>query len=250
MGLALWASTALGESPAAPPDPMQLIYNCREAYKSVKDFTAVIHRTERVGAKVGPRETIRMKFRNQPFSVYMKWVAEPHRTRELIYVEKQNDGLIVAHEVVGFLNIMRRVSPNAPEAHTASRHPITEAGFGKAIETLIGVCETAKKVGDLKLLYAGQDSCDNRPTDLLIRMLPQKAGYPYNVIFLHIDRQLSLPVKFISLNWSYELEAVFEYTGLKLNVGLTDKDFSYRNPEYSFPGAIPLAKPRIPWFSY
>ena len=223
-----------------PLDPLQMVYACRDACKSVKDFTAVMHRQERLWGQLQPMETIFVKFRNQPFSVYMKWMKEPHKTREAIYVANQNDGKIVAHEVAGLVNWMRKVSPNAPEARKQSHHPITEAGIGKAIESLIRVCDKAKQAGDLKLFCAGQDSFDNRPTDLLVRILPQKPEYPYHVIILHIDKGLGLPVKFVSLNWDYEVETNYSYTDLKLNVGLTDEDFDYKNKEYGYQSLVGL----------
>ena len=224
----------------AAPDPMQMIFACRDAYKSVKDFTAVIHRRERLWGQMQPEETIAVKLRNQPFSVYLGWIKEPHRTREAIYVENQNDGLIVAHEVAGFVNWMRRVSPDAPEARGQSHHPITEAGIGNALKSLVRVCEAAQKAGDLHLFYAGQDSFNHRPTDVLLRMLPQKPGYPYHLIVLHIDKEWRLPVKFVSLNWDYDVETVYSYTDLKLNVGLTDKDFNYKNRDYGFMSPLGL----------
>jgi hypothetical protein len=254
LGFALvvgWAmpTLLLGEAEAlgSGPDPMQMIYSCREAYKSVKDFTATILRRERVKGELCSQETIFMKFRNNPFSIYMQWVKEPHKAREVIYVEGQNGNKILAHEIVGPLNIMMKVDPNAPEAVNESRHRITDSGIGKAIESLIRVCEAAQKAGDLKLFYVGEYTVDSRPTEVLLRMLPQKPGYPYHLVVLHIDREMKLPVKFVSLNWNYEVETVFEYSGLKLNVGLTDADFSTRNKEYNYPGMLPLATPRILW---
>lgn len=235
---ASWPRRSTGAQGAA--DPMQMIYACRDAYKSVKDFTAVLHRRERLCGKLQPEETILVKFRNSPFSVYMKWIAEPHRTREAIYIENQNDGKIVVHEVVSLFNWMRVISPDGEEAREESHHTIRESGIGKAIESLVRVCEAAKEAGDLNLVYAGQDSFDNRPADLLIRVLPQKPGYPYHIIRLQIDRQLNLPVRFVSFNWDSDVETIYGYTDVKLNVGLTGQDFNYKNKEYGYQQMVGL----------
>jgi len=225
---------------AIAPDPLQMVYACRQAYKSVEDFTAIMHRRERLWGQMQPEETILIKFRNQPFSVYMKWIKEPHKTREAIYVENQNDGKIVAHEVVGLVNWMRKVSPNDPEARKQSHHPITEAGIGKAIESLIRVCETAQKAGDLRLFYVGQQPVNDRPADLVMRVLPPKPAYPYHVLLMHIDKELGLPVKFATFNWNAEVETVYTYSDLKVNVGLTDEDFSYKNKQYGYESLVGL----------
>jgi len=227
-------------SGAMAHDPLQMVYACRQAYKSVNDFTAIMHRRERLWGQMQPEETILIKFRNQPFSVYMKWIKEPHKTREAIYVENQNDGKIVAHEVVGLVNWMRKVSPNDPEARKQSHHPITEAGIGKAIESLIRVCETAQKAGDLQICYVGEQPVDNRPTDMLMRVLPQKPEYPYHVLLMYIDKELGLPIKFVTLNWDYEPETIYTYTDLKVNVGLTDEDFNYKNKQYGYSSLVGL----------
>ncbi len=232
-------SPADAQSVAKPPlpaavEPLQMIYQCRDAYAPVQDFTAVMRRRERIAGEMQPEETIAVKLRNKPFSVYFKWIAEPHRTREAIYAENLNDSYIVAHEVVGFVNWAWRVHPDSLIVRKYSSRSIRDAGIGNAIKSLLHVCESAQTAGDLRLFYVGQDTFDKRPTDVLMRLLPQKPGYPYHLVVLHIDRQYKLPVKFVSLNWDYEMETAYSYSDLKINVGLTDEDFNYKSKNYNF----------------
>ena len=59
-----------------------------------------------------------------------------------------------------------------------------------------------------------------------------------------IDEQLAVPIRFEAYDWpaaaGTEPELVEEYTyhELRVNVGLGDRDFNYRNPDYGFPRSV------------
>ena len=74
---------------AADPDPMKLLYECKAACDKVKDFTAVFSKHEQMHGELKPKETVEMKFRAKPFSVYMIW-QNPHKGREVIYCDGKN----------------------------------------------------------------------------------------------------------------------------------------------------------------
>jgi hypothetical protein len=64
--------------------------------------------------------------------------------------------------------------------------------------------------------------------------------FRYHIARIFIDDELQLPIRFASYDWPDEARGAprlmeeYTYLNLKLNVGLTDWDFDYRNEDYAF----------------
>jgi len=239
--------SAARPSSAADPDPKKLIYEMVDAAKEIKDFTATFTKVERLKGKLRPRERMLMKFRAHPFSVYFKWI-ERNEGREVIYQEGRYDNMIQGHQPVGPLNFKASADPNSAMAREHSKRPITEAGFENAAKLIVEVCDIAKARNELNLAYLGTETCDGRPVHVIARTLPEKKkGYPLYLLLLYIDKEYKIPVKIVGYNWEYQLEGMYVYSDIKLNVGLTDKDFDMANPDYDFPGILPFGKLKWPF---
>jgi len=234
---------------AAEPavDPVKLLKNSYEAAKKIKDFTATLTKQEQIKGKLRPQETMKIKFRQKPFSVYLKWI-KPHTGRELIYVEGQNDGKMVAHQPVGPLNFGLKLDPNSPNTQAESRRKITDAGFENAMGQILELTQLAQKRGDLCISYLGTETFDNRPVDVVVRLLPKRRKeYNIYMLVLYIDKGHKIPVKIASYDRDMRMLGLYTYRDVKINVGLRDIDFDVRNPEYDFPGILPLTAPKLPW---
>ena len=46
-------------------------------YAELKDYTCIMYKQERLGSKLQDVETIVLKYREHPKSIYMKWIAGP-----------------------------------------------------------------------------------------------------------------------------------------------------------------------------
>ncbi|MFQ5892861.1 MAG: DUF1571 domain-containing protein, partial [Nitrospinota bacterium] len=119
-----------------------------------------------------------------------------------------------------------------------SHYPITRAGIGRLIESIIEVNLLAVANNDLALSLQGEDQVDGRPAVVVERILPQKEGYPAHRARYYIDKEYNLPVRVILHDWTDELTAYYEYSALILNPGLQPVDFEIRNKEYRF-GLMP-----------
>ncbi len=112
-----------------------------ERYDDIDSYIARLTRREQVRGENKPEEVMQFMFRKEPWSVYFKWVGPAGRGREAIFVKGQYDGKIHTKLAAGDM-------PLAPPGsawpwrrtvccvRSASRHPITEAGFGASIERL------------------------------------------------------------------------------------------------------------------
>jgi hypothetical protein len=93
-----------------------------------ESYTAVFHKQERVKGWLKTEEIVYLKFK-KPFKVYMKWIEDPGKGREILYVDGWNDNRILVRDP-GFLGVViMNLRPQGPLAMKGSRHPITEAGL-------------------------------------------------------------------------------------------------------------------------
>ena len=106
-------------------------------------YIARLTRREVVGGQCKPEEVILFKFRKEPWSVYFKWLGEEGKGREVVYVKKHYDDKI--HTLLAKADVVPLFTPangqmalaiDSPLVRSASRHSITEAGFGIILERM------------------------------------------------------------------------------------------------------------------
>ena len=139
--------------PAQPQHPLApAIQIARAALENiqtnVKDYTATLVKRERVNGKLNEPESMFLKVRQEPFSVYMGFVTpERLKGQEVIYVAGQNGGNMLAHGV-GLQKLigMIQLAPTSPLAMAGQRYPITEIGIENLTRRLIEAAEQRQSV--------------------------------------------------------------------------------------------------------
>ncbi len=203
--------------------------------RTVTDYTCTFTKQERIGETLAKTETTFMKFREKPFSVYLKW-SKPSKGQEVIFVRGRYKEKAVVHPS-GLLGLIFRKVSLDPEGKVATRHsrrPITFAGLGNMLRLVVGQCKAAQAKGDLVLEYRGVREEAGRPAYVLNRILPDGKGYPCHQLFIFIDCEYLLPVRTEAYLWDGRLLSDYRYADLDLNPGLTDEDFNPDNREYGY----------------
>jgi len=157
----------------------------------VTDYTCRFQKQEKIGNELRKTETMQMKFRANVFGIYLKWIEEPSKGQEVIYVAGQNKNQAVVHPA-GFLGILFRKVLLDPQGKTAMKHsrrPVTMAGMANMIRLIVDQCDAAKANGDLTLTFEGIRMESGRPTYVFERVLPQKNDYPCPILMIFIDQQ-------------------------------------------------------------
>lgn len=202
----------------------------------VVGYTCRFQKIENIGGKLHKPETMRMKFRKAPFSVYLKWITEPRKGQEVIYVEGAHKNKAIVHPP-GILGILFRKVSIDPLGKTATKHsrrPITMAGMGKMISFITGQCEQAQAKGDLTLTYEGIRHEGSRPSYAFKRVLPKNKGYPCETLIIYIDVEYLVCIRTDAYDWGGELTSHYFYTDLTINPGVTEKDFDPNNRAYGY----------------
>lgn len=221
--------------------------------ENIRDYTAVLVKRERVDGVLGQHEYMFLKMRNrktrggrmaQPLSVYLAFLKPASvKGREVIYVENQNDGKIVAHEggLKGKFLPTVTVPPDGMLAMRGQRYPLTEIGLENLIVKLIERGETARKYSDVGCEFRnGARLKDRACTVIQVTQPTRRPDAEFYQAQVFIDDELNVPIRYIAYDWpgrSGEVGEVIEeynYLNLDVNVGLNDSDFNPRNQAYNF----------------
>lgn len=222
--------------------------------KSIDDYSAVLVKQIRLDGKLYDMEFMHAKIRHEPFSVYLRFLAPQHmRDREVIYIEGQNNGNLLAHEspnrkgLVGLLSQTPLVgttslAPTSPLAMVGNRYPITKIGIVNLTRDLIQVGERDMQYGDADAKFYPNAKVDDRECEAYVFVHPEKREpFTFHRAEVFIDKKFNVPIRYVAYDWPEKpgetppLIESYTYTRLKLNVGLKDEDFDTKNPKYKFP---------------
>ncbi len=232
----------------APPDPNDpivrakaLIGSCRRTYAKVDDYTCTFFKRERIDGKMTGQFVMHMKARTRPMSVYFKF-NRPNAGREAIYVAGKHGGKAVVHDV-GLGKLLAgtmKLDPLGDTAMEDCRHPVTEAGIGHLIETIATAWDKELSPADSRVIFYPDSRVGDRSCLMIESIHPRKRDdFLFHMVKVYIDKEHDLPIRFEAYDWPVNgaepvLVEEYTYTKLKVNVGLTDRDFDPANKGYSF----------------
>lgn len=211
-----------------------------EKIEEVPGYTATFLKREVVGTSLVSHK-MKMKVRHKPFSVYL-YYENPHEGREVLYVEGQNNGKLVAHEagLLGLAGSME-LAPTDSLAMSENRYPITKAGIANMLREVIATWEDEAKYEGTVVRYFKNAKLG----DLTCRVVESSHPKPFrqfknHMVRLWVDSESGMPVRVQTFGFpkkSGDKPPVIEdylFSDLKTDVQLTNKDFDRNNPKYSF----------------
>lgn len=222
----------------AASDPLGFLRICREHYLStVTDYRCRFHIRERLSGALTDEQEIAVLYRENPYSVHMRWVRNPRRASSVSYVEGRwvNDGcelaLIHPSGVLGLLvpgGVKRDI--HGWEARAAATRTIDQFGFRNTLELIIKYCELARGDPAYDLRYRGLASLNGRVSYVFERRLPYTEPddpYPNRLLVICIDRDWLVPTGCFAYadDAGEVLLGTYVTTQVEFNVGLADADF-------------------------
>ncbi len=239
-------AAALASPIAADADAVsrakQMMADCRTRFDAVHDYTCTFYKRERFDGVLSGTHVMTFKARSNPLSFYVK-CATPRAGREAIWIKGQNHGKVVAHDA-GFVKVLAGtmyLDPRGGVAMEDNRHPITEAGLGNMIDTVRLRWDQELKAGTTRVEFRPHMKVGDRDCTMIETTHPHHdATFVFHRVRLYIDDKLGLPIRLEGYDWpkhvGAEPELVEEYTyaNLRINPGLTERDFDPANPSYSY----------------
>jgi hypothetical protein len=229
------AMVAYGDA-SASVDPQEWLREAEAAYDKVRSYTAIFHKQQRVAGKLEPEETILLKCRKTPFSLYMKWIRRPYEGSELLYVKGWNEDRAKAHRGGLLRFITRDLDPSHPGLMADNLRPVTSTGIGFLLEAVATNIRKASKRGELTFSARGEESVYGRKTQVLEMIFPKARAGDYDG-YRHVinqDVESKILVRIRVYDRDDQLVENYGYENLYLNAPLGDAAFDPRNPEYHF----------------
>ncbi len=218
--------------------PLEILREAQRRYREeVIDYTCTFSKQENLDGKLSKVQTIDVKFREKLQSVYMHWAKNPGKARRVIYVKDrwtkngEPQALCEPEGAIARVIVRSILRPiHGAEAKAASRRTIDQFGFANALDLIIKYSLIARERNELKLAFVGTGNVDGRPTYVYERRLPyagEGGEWPDRVLVYHLDTETLLPLSCASYadDAKQQLLGRYEYTDVKLNIGLTEADF-------------------------
>lgn len=266
------AALAPSSAPRLQPDPAisepqrllneavaNAVLSIQQSQANIHDYTCLLIKREMVHGEVLPSEFIETKIRNRkvkdgqvvvPFAVYMKFVKPASmRGREVLFVEGAYNNQVRVKEggTRGKFLPSVLLSPTGRLALQGNRYPIYEVGVENMAQRLIDRATDDTEIDVCDVCFRSGAKIDGRPCKFMQvkRSVPKqgdaaKRGMNVYLAQVFFDEELNVPIRYAAYDWPQgqgeRPEVIEEYTyqDLKINVGLTDRDFDYQNPEYNF----------------
>ncbi len=221
-------------------EALNMAYESREALKEIVDYTAVFAKRELLGNRM-TTQVMDMKFRDKPFSVYFKFKGA-EAGREVIFVAGRNRGNLLVHEVgVAALAGTISLAPTAPEVMKNTRYPITQAGVSNLLETVVAQWEAEARFGEIDVQFFRNAKLGDIPCIAIQSSHPTpRREFKFHMTRLYVDKESRIPVRVEQFGFPRRegerapLVEEYSYTNIRVNTGLTDRDFDTRNPDYGF----------------
>jgi hypothetical protein len=203
-----------------------------------------IKRREVVNGKQRPEELVYGKFRTTPFSVYLKWLGDQGKGREVCYVAGKYENKLHTLLAAGDMPFMagKVFSPpiDSPLVKSNCRYPITDAGLASVVKRF-GRLTNAIANGDTRegtAKYLGQVKRNEfaDPVEGVLQKLPVKSdpllpgGGERHWYF---DAKTGLPVLLIAFDHTGREVEYYCHDRILATKNLDDDDF---NPQKLWKG--------------
>ncbi|MDA1052784.1 MAG: DUF1571 domain-containing protein [Planctomycetota bacterium] len=212
-----------------------------------KDFSCVLAKRERINGRLHDYEYLRTNVRREqkigdqtiPFAVYAEFLAPKKlQGRQVLYVAGRNDDkMLVRNGGLRFPHVIVNISPTSDAALRESRYPITELGLSNIVSRLIDQAKhdivADPDAKNTEVVFYRNAEIDGRLCTHIRVTHPQEDHvFDFHQANIYVDDKLHVPLRVESYTWPKVegepalLMEEYTYMQLKLNVGLTDRDFA------------------------
>ena len=235
------ATAATPLKPAIAP-ALEMARGSRDAIRKIPGYTCTFSKQEQLKKGAATRQTMSLKFRREPFSVYLKYV-DPYAGREVIYVEGRNNGKLQVHEASGFTSLLGTISlaPTGSEAMKENRYPLTMIGMEKMLERFIVDWEESQKHADTKVRHYPQAKLGEIECTMYEVAHPQqREPFKFHKSRVYFDKKTLLPIRAEQYAFPAKpgeeplLVEEYNYSDVKIDAVLTEADFDVQNGNYGF----------------
>lgn len=217
-----------------------------ESFEAIPDYTASMFKQERMNGVLGEGQTIELKMKHEPFSVYMKWLSGDEKGQQAIYVDGQNDNKLLVQPggIKGRLTGVLSLDPEGSLAMASSRHPVTQAGLIELAKTILKYQQQDLERGHgFQCELRDGATFSDRPCYIFTCLYDnEEMNSEYRKSVIYVDKELSMPVCVKNFCWAKDanpetideetLLEFYAYSELEILQKLETADFDAANRKY------------------
>jgi phage terminase large subunit-like protein len=147
----------------ARANPVAFLENClRRCQRDVQGYHLTFIKHELIGNKLKDREVIEVWFREEPHSVYFRWIEGAGKAERAVYVAGANNNKIlvrpsgVAARILAGSVVEREV--DGSDARQSGRYTLHEFGLKKGALRTLDSWKAARERGSLEVEFLGEES--------------------------------------------------------------------------------------------
>lgn len=218
---------------AEDKDAHQVLTNAVRQFETVQSYTCRLEKRVAKSGRLHEDPDIFVKYM-KPAHYYFRWDSGTRQGREAIFAAGKHDGKIVAHSGGLFRFVTLRLDPEGRLAMREHRHSLMHSGLEKIIHLVETDYQRARENGWDAIRRIDRDKVEGRRVWKIESRFPEHQGYYAQKVVLYIDEILRLPIKVSIYDGSQALVEEYIFRDLKINVGLTGRDFEMDHPDYHF----------------
>jgi len=215
-------------------DPVAFLQATLQRSRRLHQYELTFLRRERLGLLIKalqPLERMRVKFRDEPFSVRFVWLDESSPYAESLYVQGANNDRLLVRERKGLLGgppAIRAYDVRDPVRWQKAKNLVTDFGLTRMLERTLAKLREAEAAGGAEVQYQGLVHLDliDRDVHHIQIHYPAAKGFAHRKQDLFIDAATGLPAG--SYLWlpDGQLDAMYLYTDVDTSVQFSDQDFT------------------------
>jgi hypothetical protein len=214
----------------AEKDPVAFLQWCLVRYqREVQGYQGVLVKQEKINGKTHPAETIDFWFREEPYSVLMKWRQGARQATTTLYVANENNGkVLVLPTLLKWSGKLVERDPDGRDARANGRYTIKEFSIRQGTERTLKAWEASKKAGTLKVEFSGivkVPELNNRPCYRLVRTCnpPEEEGAV--TIEVLVDAETWLQTGSVITDGNQQLIGKYLFPEVQLNPAFSADQF-------------------------
>ena len=229
---------ALSLEELAARDPVAFLEMALDHYdRSVRDYTCTFTKQEIVSGRLTQKQVMEVHYRENPYSVRMKWVQNPDKCSRVLYVADRwvkngEQFAVVEPGAIAKLFVPYVMRPiHGEDARKSSRRTIDQFGLRNSMALTLKYCKQARQQNVLDFTYKGNGKVADRDTLIFERHLPfngDEGLWPDRVLVVHLDKELLVPTLCTAYADDAKTKLLGEYqvTDIKLNQNLPESIFT------------------------
>ena len=213
-------------------DDWVMLETSKRALAEIACYTATVEKQERIDGKLGTAEVIALKVRHAPAALHLRWLAGPHKGRDLVYDPERFGPDKVRAREGGLLGVLPvTIGLDSSLARRGTRHRLTEVGLLPLVQMMEREHLRGAERNEIVRRNLGISELDGRPVYRVERTMPRDPGrgyYAYRSVH-RSDYLRALEVELQVFGFDEQLAERYTYRDIDTTAHLGDEDFDPAN---------------------